>query len=135
MTASAYEQPTCDTTVVGQLATCTGDLASLVGGGCLVEDRTGRVVAQRLAGAAVAPAVLTCLLEGTARALRAGLGRPRATALLPSGPVVESVLRDGGDRVIQITLVAGGSVWLLPSDAQPLDLDRALPALRRLDEL
>jgi DNA-binding PucR family transcriptional regulator len=37
--------------------------------------------------------------------------------------------------VAHLGLLAGGSVWLLPGDAQPLDLDRALPALRRLDEL
>ena len=122
------------TTVVGQVASCAEDLAHLVGG-CLVESADGRLVAHRLTGPDVPSAVLTALLAGDTRALQAGLTRPRTTCLLPSGPVVEGTLRDSGERLAHVLLRSGGSVWLLPATDRPLDLERVVVAVQRLDEL
>jgi len=133
VTAPALEQD-ATTTVVGQVASCAEDLAALVGG-CLVESADGRLVSHRILGVDVAPAVLAALLAGDTRALQAGLTRPRTTCLLPSGPVVEGVLRGSAQHVAHVRLPSGGSIWLLPSTERPLDLERVLPAAQRLDEL
>jgi hypothetical protein len=132
VTAPALQQE-ATTTVVGQVASCAEDLAALVGG-CLVESADGRLVAHRVTGD-VPPAVLSALLAGDTRALQAGLTRPRTTCLLPSGPVVEGTLRDGGQRLAHVRLRSGGSIWLLPTTDRPLVLDRLLPAVQLLDEL
>lgn len=133
MTAPALQQQPV-ATVVGQVASCAEDLAALVGG-CLVESVDGRLVAHRITGPDVAPAVLSALLAGDTKGLQAGLTRPRTTCLLPSGPVVEATIGDTAHRVAHVRLRSGGSIWLLPTTDRPLALERVLPAVQRLDEL